>query len=383
MKKIYIILVPVAILIAGFILMRVLLGSREAPTKRTVTQRPRVVGAKVAELKNIPSNIIAYGRLASAQPVTLTSEVSGTIMSGNVKFQPAQSFRKGDLLLKIDDRQLVLDLNSAKSDFLNALASVLPELKVDFPEEYQRFQDYFNRSSFEKKIERLPDTENQKVKLFLTRFNVYKLYFAVRNLEILLEKHYFYAPFDGSIISTELRAGSNARVGTRLGEILNLEDMEVELPIPAIDIQWIDEKQPVVFTSSELKGIWKGRINRIGKSIDPQSQTVAVYASVEKSAIKDLYTGIFLKAEIPGSVIGNALMMPRSAIYEKRYAYFIEDGVLAYNPVQIAFENPDTYIINSGVQNGDTLITDVLQGVAPGMLVTADINDPEEGADNE
>ena len=148
MKKIYIILVPVAILIAGFIMMRVLLGSREAPPKRTLTQQPRVVGAKVAELKDIPSNIIAYGRLASAQPVTLTSEVSGTIMSGSVRFQPAQSFRKGDLLLKIDDRQVVLDLNSAKSDFLNALASVLPELKVDFPEEYQRWQDYFNRSSF-------------------------------------------------------------------------------------------------------------------------------------------------------------------------------------------------------------------------------------------
>ena len=174
--------------------MQVLLNLRSATPQRKPQPRPKIVEADIVKLANVSSKIVAYGRLKTAQPVILYSEVSGIMMNGNVPFQPAQSFKKGDLLLKIDNRQIRLDLNSAKSDFLTALASVLPEFKVDFPEEYEVWQEYFNNCGFDKKIDPLPETENQKIKLYLSRFNVYKLYFQVRNLEIRLSKHFFMPP---------------------------------------------------------------------------------------------------------------------------------------------------------------------------------------------
>jgi hypothetical protein len=101
-----------------------------------------------------------------------------------VPFQPGQSFKRGDLLIKVDDRQMKLDLNSAKSDFLNALATVLPEIKVDFPDRYEIWQNYFNSCGFDKELASLPEVEDQKIKLYLTRFNVYKLYFTAQNLDV-------------------------------------------------------------------------------------------------------------------------------------------------------------------------------------------------------
>ena len=375
MKRKILIILPIVILIVGFIAMRILISMKKEPPKRATVARPKIVAAEVVQLKDIPSQITAYGRLMSAQPITLFSEVSGEIIRGSVPFQPAQSFKKGDLLLKIDDRQIKLDINTAKSDFLNALASVLPELKVDFPEEYEKYQKYFDCCGFGKKFEELPETDNQKVKLFLSRFNVYKLYFAVRNHEIRLEKHYFYAPFAGSIVSADLRVGSTVRIGSQLGQIINLENLEVELPVPAIDIQWIDRSKPVTFTSSEIAGQWRGKIQRIGNNIDTRTQSIQVFASVGRGDQNGLYNGVFLKAQIPGTVIKNGISIPRKAIYEDKFVYLVKDGKLDYREVDISFQEPESVVATGGIANGDTLVVEVLQGVAPGMLAQAQISE--------
>ena len=369
---------PIGILVIGFILMQVLLSLRSEPPRRIPQARAKIVKADVVQLNPVASSIIAFGRLTTAQPVVLYSEVNGVLMPGDVTFQPAQSFQKGDLLLKVDDRQARLELNSAKSDLLTALAIVLPEIKVDFPEEYQIWQAYFDKFTFDNKLETLPETKNQKIKLYLSRFNVFKLYFQVRNLEILLNKHYFYAPFSGSIVSADLRVGSTARGGTRLGELINLENLEVEVPVPSPDIRWIDRDRPVLFTSTEIEGEWKGRIKRIGKTIDQRTQSLQVFMTVNKNGEEGLYNGVFLRAEIPGMVIPNSFVIPRKALYNEKYVYLIKQGRLDYREVEIARKEADSIILTGGIQNGDTLVTDVLQGVAPGMSASVRMDAEED-----
>ena len=364
-------LIPIAILAGGFILMLILMSFREEPERIAAQPKIKLVNAKVITLQNVSSNITAYGRLNTAHPLTLYSEVNGTLVRGDIPFQPAQKFNRGDLLIKIDDRQIHLDINSAKSDFLNALATVLPEIKVDFPEEFPTWQAYFERCGFDKELSVLPETSNQKIKLYLSRFNIYKLYFQSRNLEIQAEKHYFYAPFNGSIVTADLRPGATARAGTRLGEIINLEKMEVEVPVPARDLKWIDNSKPVNLTSSEIDGTWTGKIQRIGKIIDDNTQTVQVFISIGNSHKEELFDGIFLKAEIPGRVIKNAVSVPRNIIYGNEHIYIVDNGQLKKQKIDIIRTEMETAIITNGLQTGDTLVVDILQGVADGMLAKA------------
>lgn len=369
--KIKKVLIPAVIVIAAFFIMIALINQREEPPKRKPQIRAKIAQAKVVKLEDIRAEIITYGRLASTEPVVLTSEVAGVIESGTIPFLPAQGFKKGDLLLKIDDRQIIYDLNSTKSDFLNALASVLPELKVDFPKEYEIFQEYFDKCSFDKPLPEMPQVSNQKIKLFLSRFNVYKLYFTVLNLEIRLEKHYFYAPFDGSIITADTRVGSTARSGTRLGEIINMENLELEVPVSAQDVRWLDRAKPIKITSSELDGRWQGKISRVGQFIDERTQTVPVYISIDKSKNSNLFRGVFMKAAIPGKTVEKAVSIPRKALYNKQYVYLINKRSLEYREVEVARKETESIIINGGIANGDTLVTEVLQGVAAGMPATA------------
>ena len=359
--------IPVMILLGGFLLMMGLLSLKTEPSKRTPELKPKIVETATVKLGPVATEITAYGRVASAQPVTLYAEVSGTLEAGDVPFQPAQSFSEGDLILKIDDRQAKLDLNSRKSDLMTALANVLPEIKVDFPQQYQVWQDYFNSCQFDTAIDSLPETDNPKIKLFLSRFNVYSLYFGVRDLEILLDKHYFRAPFDGSIVSAELRVGSTARNGTHLGEIINLEALEVAVPVAADDIQWIDRTRPVSFTSTEIAGRWTGKIVRIGSAIDSRTQTVDVFMNIDNNQSAPLLNGAFLEAHFLGRYVENGFAIPPRALYEDRFVYVIEDGALQRREVVILRREINQVILDGGVNTGDTLVTEIMQGVAPGM----------------
>ena len=156
------ILIPAAILIMGGIIGYILLGFREEPQRRKPTPRPRIVRAETVELKDTPVTLEGFGKLASVQPVVLSSEVNGVLVSGEKAFLPGQNFKKGDLLLKVDDRQAKLDLNSAKSDFMSALATVLPEIKIDFPDKYETWANYFNGVEFDRNIQPLPEVKNTK-----------------------------------------------------------------------------------------------------------------------------------------------------------------------------------------------------------------------------
>jgi multidrug efflux pump subunit AcrA (membrane-fusion protein) len=367
--------IPLLILVTGILLMYILLSFRTEPPKNAHPPRAKIVEAEVIEMGNVPTNITAYGRLTSVQPVTLFSEVSGTLMKGSTPFLPGQSFNEGDLLVRIDDRQISLDLNSTKSDFLASLAAVLPEIKVDFPQEFKIWQDYFNNCSFDQRLAILPEASNQQIKLFLSRFNVYKLYFAARNLEILLDKHNFYAPFDGSVVSTDVRVGSNVRNGTALGRIINLENMEVEVPLPVQDIEWINYEKPVVFSSAEISGEWQGKIMRTGRSIDDRTQAIPLFISVDYHEDNRLYDGIFLKALIPGLTVENAVSISRKSLYKEKYVYIVVNGKLEYRELDIARREADSAIATGGISSGDTLIVEILQGVSPGMLATPRLKD--------
>ncbi len=371
MKRITKIIIPLVILLAGFGIMKLLLSLREAPDRKSHEIKPKIVSVEEIRLESINTEIIAYGRVQSVQPIELYSEVSGVLMAGDYPFRPAQRFKKGDLILKVDDRQAILELNSKKSELLTALAVFTSEIKSNFPDEYKLWQDYFDGCGFDRKLSQLPETSDSRIKLFLSRFNVYKLYFSARDLEIKLEKHFFYAPFDGSIISTNLRAGSTVRPGTLIGEIIDIGRLEIEARVAAEDIQWIDKRKPVEITSTEFSGKWPGTIKRIGSAIDDRTQTVQVFISIDSNTELPAIDGLFLEANIQGKAIDRAVKIPKKAVYNTEFVYLIDNGKFEYKKIFIARNGINSVIVNGGLHDGDTLVVDVLQGVAQGDAAKA------------
>jgi len=372
-------LLPVVVIAIAAVLMFVFLGMREEQQKRTPAPRARIVDARQVTLGPVRAEITAHGTLLSGQPVEVYSEVAGTLMPGTVPFQPAQYFKKGDILLRIDDRQIQLERQATISDLMNALANVLPEIRSEFPNEYPVWERYFNSLEFDKPIPSLPETSNQRIKLFLSRFNVYRLYFSVLDLQIEQGKYIIRAGFDGAIVSTALRAGSNVRGGSLIGSIINLQDLEVVVPLATDDLPWIDIDGETVFTAADLEGEWSGSIRRVGRSIEANSQTIPVYVEIDPEFAGNLPEGVFFNADLPGKSIDNAIEVPRRAVYEQEYVYVIRDGKLEYRQVHVVREQTTTVVVDGGLSDGDTLVIEPLQGVSPGMLASANLVEPTQG----
>ncbi|RLJ01259.1 MAG: hypothetical protein DRP08_05740, partial [Candidatus Aenigmatarchaeota archaeon] len=80
-----------------------------------------------------------------------------------------------------------------------------------------------------------------------------------------------------------------------------------------------------------------------------------------------LLSGTFLEAHILGKQIDNVCAVPPKAIYEDRYVYLIVDGKLVRRAVDILRREPVQVIVGGGIGNGDVLVVEIMQGVAPGM----------------
>jgi len=371
MKRKLIVLSPLIILVLAYLVMKVLASFKDEPSKRVASVKPRMVETRIVSLGDVPASLTTFGTLASSQPVSLISEVSGTLQAGAIKFQPAQSFKKGDLLLKVDDRQIKLQLNSTKSDLLTALTTLMPEIKVSSPGIFEIWQKYFDSINFETPIPPLPETNDQRLKALLARYNIYRLYFTIQDLEIRAKKHYFYAPFNGSIVSTQLRVGSTAAPGTRLAEIINLDELEVEIQVPAADIRWLETNAMVDLTTPDGKVKWKGHIDRIGNVIDTRSQSVFAYIKLDDTANVTPTAGIFLRADIQAATIPNSIKVSRKAVYEESYVFLVDNAMFIKRDVNIAFDEGDYYILDGGLAEGDTLVSELLQGVSAGMAAKA------------
>lgn len=369
-RRLFYLLLPVLILIGGYATMHVLASMKEEAPRRTPPPTIKPVRVEVVRPGAIAVLVEALGRVGTAQPVQLVSEVTGLVEAGDVPFRPGSRFREGQLLLRIDARQAQLTLNSLKSDFLNALAAVLPEIKIDFPSSFEIWQKYFDACGFQQRLPELPEANERNLKLLLTRAQVFKLYYAVRQQEIVVEKHSIRAPFNGSLIAAALHPGSVARAGAPLGDVISLDGMEVELPIPSADLSWIARGQRLVLRSQDASRSWTAEIVRIGSAIDRRSQSIPAYARILGDA-SVLHEGMYVNAEIAGRTLSNATRVPRRAVYENSYVYVLADGRLERRDVRIAASTADALLVDAGLRDGDSLVVELLQGVAPGMRVVA------------
>jgi multidrug efflux pump subunit AcrA (membrane-fusion protein) len=66
-------------------------------------------------------------------------------------------------------------------------------------------------------------------------------------------------------------------------------------------------------------------------------------------------------------MIDSAFAIPTKAVYEDKYVYVIEGHKLAVREIEIPRREIDRIIVNGGLRSGDTLVVEIMQGVAPGM----------------
>ncbi len=160
-EKKVIIIVAVVMILGISVGGMTVLGNLKKETKKEAKEvAKRYVLAQPVEYSITNSNITASGRLESKDFFDLSAEVQGKILNGNVPLKKGQSFKRGQTIVKIYNKEFELSLKAHKSRFLNFVANLLPDFKVDYPDSYQNWKDFFSEIELDKDLPELPNIES-------------------------------------------------------------------------------------------------------------------------------------------------------------------------------------------------------------------------------
>ena len=340
-RQIYIVAGFVILALAIFLSSR--LGEEEQEEGRPQQEKVYVEVQQVTP-GTVQSYVTLTGRVIPKDRIEIFAEVGGIFIDRGTPFKVGYDYRKGEVLVQIDSDEAQQRLISSKSAFLNVLAQVVPDLKIDFPEIYEPWRDYLVNFNVNRPLPPLPNVTTDRQQLFLTGRNVYSQYYALKEQETQLRNYIIRAPFDGTLTEALINEGTLVRVGQKLGEFIKTDIYELEAAISPSELQYIKKGDQVQLQVPNSEVTYTGRISRINASIDNETQTVLVYIQVSHP---DLKAGMYLRGKIKAQEFDNAVRLPRDVLVNGNSIYVIQDSTALLKPAEVLKFSSDEVILGS------------------------------------
>lgn len=356
-------IIVVVVLGAAFMVFRVFSGQKK-PKNNEVGKAIPYVRTLMVENGEVPSAIQITGRLVAREKISVIAEVMGTLQESSKVFKEGVAYSAGEVMLRIDAKEFKMNLLAQKSAFLNLLTQMMPDLKIDYSDKAAKWDKFIKDFELEKPLPELPSADGQE-KFFLSSRNVYQQYYAIKSLEERLAKYEIVAPFNGTVTVSNVYPGMTIPVGQMLGEFLNPGTFEIETAVASGDIRYISIGNTVELSSAELGRNWQGKVIRISDKIDPATQSVKVFVSVQGNGLRE---GLYLTGEIKSGTFENAYELPRRLLVDQDMVYVVKDTVLEKQEVEILRVNRGTVVIK-GLADNTIIMDESIPGAYDGMLV--------------
>jgi len=366
MRNYITIIVGILLLVAGFFGAKHVIDNAEKPKARgkKVIQS---VYVETVQNSEIPIIISESGRLMAKNRLELYSEVQGVMESSRTVFKPGSRFKKGQTMVRVRSDDYYANLQAQKSVLQNLITSVIPDLRLDYPDAYKKWDDYLRNFEIDKPIAPLPKTTSDKEKYFITGKNIYTTYYNTKNLEIILRKYNLTAPFNGILVDALANPGTVVRPGQKLGDFIDPTIFELEVAISKTLLPSLAVGKNVLVTDAkDATKSWNGTIVRINGRVNSTTQTIQVFIDIEG---EDLREGMYLQAQIDGETKTNSVEISRSLIVNESNVYIVKGDVLELVPISILHQNQNTVIVH-GLKNGMQLVSKLVPNSFSGMKVS-------------
>ncbi len=353
-----------AILVLSLVINNVL--SRLEKEKQS-PPRASVKGVEVKTVKNEDTPVIVYldGKLNAVNRIELYAEVNGILQKGAKRFEEGISYRKGEIILKLDDSEAKANYMAVKNEFTNVLTQALPDIQIDFPQAYPEWKKYLEKVTALTFIPPLPLVNNPQLRLFLTGRAVFSSYQNLKSNKVRLSKFSITTPFSGVVTQALVKEGALVRAGQKIGEFIEPGFYELEATVSFQELQLLKKGDAVSLTSPDMEGKWTGEIYRINAAVDPSTQRVKLFIRVKAD---DLAHGIFMNAFASGTTIKKSFRLPRKLLYNDSFTYVVKDSILTAIPLQVLKRDPGDVIVR-GLPDGAQLPLQPIPGAFEGMKV--------------
>lgn len=364
MRKIILSILGVAFVIGSFFLAKHLINSKHK-VKPVPQKVVKSVYVDTIQNSTIPIVIAANGNLVAKRRLELFSEVQGVFLSGNKLFRAGQEYNRGETLIRMDASEFYAGVQAAKSNLYNDIAAIMPDLRLDFPDVYDKWQTYLNNFDLSKTTPKLPEITSEKENYFITGRGIISAYYNVKNQEQRLSKYSISAPFTGILTEALVTEGTLVRNGQKLGEFIDPSIYELEVAVSKSFLSLLKVGETVALNNLERSSTFEGKVMRINGSVDQTTQTISVFIEVADPNLKE---GMYLEANLNARQEPEAIEISRNLVLENNEIYVVRDSVLETLPVRPIYFS-DTKAVLKEVPNGTVILSKPVPGAHTGMLV--------------
>jgi multidrug efflux system membrane fusion protein len=316
------------------------------------------------------------GRINAVDYAEIRPQVSGRITE--IRFLDGEHVKAGGVLFVIDPRPYQAAVDKAQAD----LATAINNAKFAKAERERGSQlvksNWLSQETFDQR------TNADEV----AKAAVESAQAALESAQINLDYAYVKAPISGRISRAEITVGN--LVGSPnapppvLASIVSdngvYADFEVDQQTYLNNVrnygQSQEEQQKIPVDVVVVQGggdrVYHGRIYSFDNRIDSGSGSIRARARFD-NADGGLIPGMFVSVRMGSGALGDALVVPESAIgndQSKRFVFVVGDGNKAeYRSVELGPQVDGNRVVLGGLKAGDRVILDHLQRLAPGAPV--------------
>ncbi len=363
-RKIILSVLGVVLVIAAIFVAKLIIDSN-VKKNPPVTKTVKSVFIDTVKNTTIPIVVPANGNITALHRLELFSEVQGIFRYSSKDFRPGQKYQKGQVLMSIDSEEYRASVQSAKSDLYNNITSIMPDLRLDYPRAFEKWETYLNKFDIKKSVPPLPETSSDQEKYFITGRGIVSAYYNVKNLEERLAKYSIVAPYNGILTEALVNKGTLIRPGQKLGEYIDPSVYELEVSIAKKFTDLLEVGKKVELTNLERSKTYQGTVSRINGKVNQETQSIRVFIKVENSELSE---GMYLEAKLDAKQENDAIEIPRELLVDRSKVFVVNDSTLNLVDVNPVYFTNNTVVIK-GLDDGTKILSANVPGAYSGMLV--------------
>jgi multidrug efflux system membrane fusion protein len=318
---------------------------------------PRGVPVEVAKAvrQPVPVRIDALGNVTPMASVAIKARLETTIV--DVHFADGAAVREGDVLFTLDCRQIEAQIRQSEAVIAGAKA------------QFEQAQRDLERQTelMAKSATTQVALQNAKTQVNIWRATAESNAANLDNLNVQRSYCTIRAPISGQISAAAVKVGNFVRPGdtAALATINQIVPIYVSFAVPQRYLSDIrdalaesDAKVEATLPGDTVRRA-TGRVSMIENAVDTATGMVMLRATMEnKNEI--LWPGTLVNARLTLRT-ENAVTVPSTAVQVGQsgaFVFVIKDGTAAVRPVTTGRTVEQLTVIEKGLENGETVVTD-------------------------